>query len=272
MFIWATTAIQIRLIKCDPYTVIFWSNVIAIFPAILIIALKNFKKNISIFTEYKWILLVVGLMSTVNSITFFYSIRMTTIANALMTHYMTPVIVAVSAPIILKEKFTFITMISLVIAITGLLLIIDVRNLRFESSDFIGSLLGLISAFAYAAVILIGRNFKTNINPFVYIISQSFTALIFMSFLTKYSFWKFDGVSLALLTTFGLFNIAGAAYLFYKSLTKITASSVSIIGYIEPVGAILISVIYLNEPLTVQTIIGGILILSSAAIINIRAN
>mgnify|MGYP003817984659 CR=1 FL=1 len=270
MMIWATTAVQIRLIKCDPFTLIFWSNAIAILPAIIILIYYDLKKAAAVFFEYKWILFFVGVMSVANNITFFYSIRMTTIANALMTHYMTPVMVAVTAPFILKERFTKITALSLIMSIIGLALIIDVTNLRFESADFIGSVLGLASAVSYAAVILVGRNFKTSINPLIYIIAQSSSALIFMSFLTNYKIWEFDKVSLILLATFALFNIAGAAYLFYKSLTKITASAVSIIGYIEPVGAIGISVFLFDEPLSFQKGIGGILILLSAAVVNIK--
>ncbi|HPN30666.1 MAG TPA: hypothetical protein PKY81_06885, partial [bacterium] len=80
MMIWATTAVQIRLIKCDPFTLIFWSNAIAILPAIIILIYYDLKKAAAVFFEYKWILFFVGVMSVANNITFFYSIRMTTIA------------------------------------------------------------------------------------------------------------------------------------------------------------------------------------------------
>ncbi|HOK41119.1 MAG TPA: DMT family transporter [bacterium] len=269
MLIWATTAIQIRLIKTDFLNILFWSNIIALLPAFLLFFL-NFKKLSKMFIAHKLILFAVGLFAFINGFTYFYSIKNTTIANALMTHYTTPIIVAVFAPIFLKEKFTIKILIALISGIIGLLLIINQTNLRFNSNDFYGIICGLISAFAYAAVILIGRFFKTNINPVVYIISQSSVAVIFSLPFINLHFWNFDKQSIIFIITFGLFNIFLAAVLFFKSLTKVNASIVGIIGYIEPIGAIIIGIIFLNEIMTLKILIGCLLVIISSVIVSIK--
>jgi len=269
MLIWATTAIQVRLISVNFYNILFWSNFIALVFA-FIFAFRERKKYIKIFFEYKFVLLSVGICALINGLTYFYSIKNTSIANALMTHYMTPVMVAVAAPFFLKERFTFIIFTALVLSILGLIIIIDPQKLQFKSNDFYGIIAGLISAVAYAVVIIIGRYIKTNINPLNYIIAQSGIAVFVMSFFCDWNIFSFDQQSLFYLTTFGIFNIFFAAILFFKSLTKVDASIVGIIGYIEPVGAIMLGILFLKEPMNLRIAIGAFLILFSSTLVNFK--
>ncbi len=270
MTIWATTAIQIREINFDSQaTLIFWSNIIAIIPAFFILS-KSYKENLKIFAQYKFVLISVGLLAVVNAFTFFRAIQITTIANALITHYTTPVIVAAAAPFFLKERYNLKIVFSLILSIIGLIIILDMNSLRLENNDFIGCIYGLISALAYAAVIIIGRFFKANINPFVYSASQSAAAVIIFLPFADLHFFSFPNSSIFYLFTFSIFNILAGAFLFFKALTKINAATVAIIGYIEPLGAIFLSVILYNEPMTIKIITGGFLILFSALIVNLR--
>lgn len=275
MCIWSTTAAQIRLMNFSSQpTLIFCSNIIAIIPALLI-ASRNIPVALDSFKKYKFILISVGLFAASNSYTFFESIQLTTVANALITHYTTPVLVAVTAPFFLKEKFTIRVVISLVIAVTGLIITVysTESGVNKTYNHLSGIIFGLISAVGYAAVILIGRKFKTDINPYSYIIFQSGTAiLLFLPFadLNILSYPKYP--ALFYLLTFSVFNIFTGAVLFFNALSKIKAAAVAIIGYIEPVGAILISTFLFDEPLTWQICLGGILILSSAVIVNTGDN
>jgi len=207
MLIWATTPIQVRLINLDFISLIFWTNFFAIIPAIIIFFLKDTKQNLEIFIQNKNILLAVGILATINGLTYILSIKLTTVANAVITHYMTPVIVAVAAPFFLKEQFNIRTLIALILSIIGLLLIVDINNLRFENQDFKGILCGLTSAFAYAAVIIIGRHFKSQIQPFIYIIAQSGTALLALCFVTDYNYFSKDLTTQICVLTFAAFNI-----------------------------------------------------------------
>ena len=273
MCIWSTTAPQIRLMNFTSQpTLIFWSNAIAIIPAVIFV-LRNHARAAAGFKKYKLPLISVGLFAASNSFTFFESIQLTTIANALITHYTTPVIVAVTAPFFLKEKFTLRVAVSLITAIIGLVIIVYSTGgvMNKEYNHFLGITYGLLSAVGYAAVILIGRNFKTDINPLLYIISQSAVAILIFSPFANMNISVYPAYPVIFyLFTFSVFNIFVAAILFFNALSKVKAATVAIIGYIEPVGAILLSVILFNEPLTWKICLGGGLILFSALIVNMK--
>ena len=66
------------------------------------------------------------------------------------------------------------------------------------------------------------------------------------------------------LITLGIIHQGFAVLLFITALKKLPAQNVSIVTYLEPVGAIILAFLILKEIPASMTIIGGLIILSSA--------
>ena len=68
----------------------------------------------------------------------------------------------------------------------------------------------------------------------------------------------------------GLVHTGIAYALFFSSLDGLKAQTVAIFSYIDPVTALVLSVLVLHEPLTVRSLLGAIMILGAAAVSEIQ--
>lgn len=215
-------------------------------------------------------LLILGPLSLANTFSFFYAYKNTTIATAVLTHYTAPVIVAFLAPVFLKERLTPKILSAVVIASAGLWIMLDFSLTQFIAliaagdQNTKGILAGLFSGFAYAILIIVLRIFAQNFNPILLTLSQNLMiALILMPFATipanfTSALWAF--------AIMGIVHSTIAPILYFRGLREVTANKAAILGYIEPVCAILLGFVFLGESVNYQTIIGGSMILLSGYI------
>ena len=61
----------------------------------------------------------------------------------------------------------------------------------------------------------------------------------------------------------GIVHSTVAPILYYKGLQTVTANRAAVLGYLEPVSAILFSMVFLNEIPHLYSFFGGVLILFS---------
>ncbi len=61
----------------------------------------------------------------------------------------------------------------------------------------------------------------------------------------------------------GIIHSTIAPILYFRGLQEVTANRAAVLGYLEPVCAIIISMIFLNEMPGINAIIGGMLIIFS---------
>ena len=66
------------------------------------------------------------------------------------------------------------------------------------------------------------------------------------------------------ITILGLLNTGIGCYLYFSSIGKISVQTVAICGYLEPLSAVLFSVIFLREVLLPAQIVGASLIIGGA--------
>jgi drug/metabolite transporter (DMT)-like permease len=144
---------------------------------------------------------------------------------------------------------------------------------NFEYRDFIGIILGLIAAVFYASLMLIGK-FIHNINKLeLTIIQLGITAILlfFYIFFTKgISFFSVSALSIPFIAILGIVNTGIGFWLFFSGMENISGQSIAMLSYVDPLVAIAISTIILNEKMTTNQIIGGILLLGFTFISEVR--
>jgi len=143
---------------------------------------------------------------------------------------------------------------------------------NLESTQLQGVLLGLLSALCYAIrILLLKSEVKTYNSSMLMFYQVAIMTVILAPVLfvmdssnisTQYPFV----IVLALLTT------AIGHTMFINSLKYFKASTASIIGSTQPVFGIIIAYFFLNEIPTVNTFLGGSLILATVIIESIRSN
>ena len=225
------------------------------------IALKAIKKNLVVLS-------ISGVAIGFNWILLFESYHYTSVAVSTLCYYMAPIIVIILSPIFLKEKLTLKKGLCVAAALAGMVLISVTGVSENTSGDItLGILLGLGAAVLYASVILLNK-FLKDIDAFDKTIMQLFVAALV---LVPYNLWTIDfseislsATTIVLLLFVGIIHTGFAYYLYFGSMRFLSGQSIAIFSYIDPVVAVLASVVLLGEPFTIVNAVGAALIIGSA--------
>jgi len=256
IFLWSSLGIIVRLSGVAVHVLIFYSVIVSLIFQAAILSNKKYRKDIPSIKKIKYPLLI-GFVSLLNTFSYFYAFKHTTIANAVLTHYTAPVIVAFLAHFFLKERLTIKIFIAIVTASIGLLTMF--KGLSFEGNHATGIIAGTFSGFAYAVIVILLRIHSREFNPLVLnFLSNSVIAIMLAPFIREFpvnALWSFIFM--------GIVHSTIAPVLYFKGLKIITANRTAILGYLEPVSAILLSIVFFNELPGKGSIIGGLLIIFS---------
>lgn len=269
IFLWSSLGIVIRLSGVPVSVLIFFSCIISSFLMGILILKKGLKKDFPNKKSFTG-LFVLSIVSLINTFSFFYSYKNTTIANAVLTHYTAPMMVALLSPIFLKERLTLRILLAVVLATLGLWIMLDVSLSHFYKlliagdKNTAGIFAGLFSGFAYAVLVIVIRKLAPTFNPIV----MAFFQNLLIGFLIS-PFIKFPENIFSSLWAFlimGIIHSTIAPILYFRGMKEVKANKAAILGYLEPVCAILLGIIFLGELISFKTIIGGLLIILSGYI------
>lgn len=209
------------------------------------------------------LLLASGIAMGINWILLFQAYRYTTISAATLSYYFAPVIVTVASPLLFHERLTVKQVICFVMSTLGLVLIIGTGGGE-ETAGITGILFGLGAAVFYAAVILLNKFIK-NVAGIQRTILQMLAAVVtllpYVALSSGFNLNLLDGTGWVCLLTVGLFHTGITYCLYFSALKDLTGQEAAILSYIDPLVAVIISVLLLGEPMTLMQLTGGALIL-----------
>lgn len=208
-----------------------------------------------------------GVAIGVNWIFLFEAYKYTTIANATLSYYMAPVFVVLLSVPILKEKLSVAKFLSVMGAMLGMILIVSNNGGVVVANHLAGIGYGLLAAAFYASVILINKHIKRLSGLESTIIQLGAASLVLLPYtlITQKNYWpSLDIKTLILLLVVGLIHTGFAYYIYFSVIQKLSSQSIAVLSYIEPLSAILLSRIFLGEPMAKKQILGGCLILGAA--------
>lgn len=251
----------------------------AIIAAAVIILFKILSGNKLAFTSIKKdlpALFVSGIAMGFNWILLFQAYKYTTVSIATLSYYFAPVIVMVVCPILFKEKLSLKQVVCFVMATIGLIMVIGLGGVENNGYSFIGIIFGLGAAVLYATVVLFNKFIK-NVTGIDKTLIQFFAAIIV---LIPYVLTT-TGINIGSLSSTGIINLlivgvfhTGICYcLYFTSLKDLKGQEASILSYIDPLVAIVISVTVLGELILPVQVVGGALILGFTLLneINLKA-
>ena len=247
------------------------SGELALYRAVLALILIGFnllvtKQKISFAAIRKDLplLLLSGAAMGINWILLFQAYRYTTVSAATLSYYFAPVIVTVLCPILFKEKMRARQWLCFVMSTVGLVLITVTGETKTGKSDLTGILFGLGAAVFYATVVLLNKFIKgvDGIHrTFLQFVSATVVLIPYVLVSGSFGLRTLGGVGWANLLTVGLVHTGITYCLYFSSLKELPGQKAAILSYIDPLVAVLVSVLILHETITGRQIIGGILIL-----------
>ncbi len=256
IFLWSSLGVIVRLAGVSETVIIFYSSAVAALLQGIVIAARGWTTFLPDrrILKYPAMLGCVGLL---NTFSFYYAFRHTTIANAVLAHYIAPVLVAFLAAYFLGERATRTLVIAIVLSSAGLLVMLG--GFSSGGSDTAGIIAGLISGCSYAVLIIMARVYTRQLHPLVMAFVPNLVIMLLLAPFVRefplHALWSF--------IVMGVVHSTVAPMLYYWGMKSVTANRTAVLGYLEPVMAILFSMIFLQEVPAMKSLAGGGLIIFS---------
>ncbi len=256
-----------KWIALSPIIIVFGRVLFASITLGLFLLLTEQKIRVS-FKEVNFLLVIVGIILSFHWISFFQSIKVSTVAIGLLSYSSFPIFTSFLEPLILKEKFNLTDLFLSIIAFAGISIIIPEFKIANKITQ--GVLWGLASGLSFSFLSIINRSLSRRYSSLIIAFFQDLVAtfLLFPAFL----FLKpaIDLKNLILLATLGVICTALSHTLFIKGMRYIKARSASIISTLEPVYGIIFAILFLKEIPNLRTLLGGTLIIFAVFIVSVK--
>lgn len=205
-----------------------------------------------------------------NWILLFEAYNYTSVATATLCYYLAPILVILASPLVLKERLTPKSIVCTVTALAGMVLVSGITETGFSGlSELKGILLGIGAAVLYAGVILMNKKIS-GIPAYDKTILQLATAsaalLPYVLVTEDLGAISLSPVAVLLLLVAGIIHTGFAYWLYFGSMNDLPSHTVALLSYMDPILAILLSVVMLQEPMRLSAAIGAVLILGAAYI------
>ena len=264
--LFGSNGIVASYILLNSYEVVFWRTLIA---AAFLLGILLLSRQKFTFLQHKkdaFFLSLGGFSLGMSWIFLFEAYTKIGVSVGTLLYYCGPVIVMALAPLIFKERLTPVKMIGFFIVLAGMVLVNSEAFLEGKMS--IGIVLGLLAAVMYATMVIFNKKGQA-IQGLENTTIQLVAAFVLV---TVYSIIK-GGFPIAIHTEsilplfiLGLVNTGIGCYLYFTSIGKLPVQTVSILGYLEPLSALVFSAILLGESLSPLQLIGAACILGGAAL------
>tara|TARA_B100000161_G_scaffold146629_1_gene104312 strand:- start:474 stop:1364 length:891 start_codon:yes stop_codon:yes gene_type:complete len=219
-------------------------------------------KNINPWGNNKPLLILRGLLGTLALVCIFYAIRNLPLSISTVIQYTYPIFISIFAGMFINEKITRNIVFALIIGWTGILIILNstqLSNINVEIENiwvFIAFLGSIFTALAYVTVK------KLSFTEEVYVIIQYFplVSLIILMPIT-FIYWVTPNWNdLIWIIGIGLFTQLGQTFL-TLGLKRLPASEASTINYLQVFFGSIWGIIFFNETININFLIGALLVL-----------
>ena len=250
--IWSTGGIGIKWLSQPPLVIAFYRSATAA-AALWVL----FRPRV-----WRWTpAFLIGIVSYAACLTtFVLATKWTSAANAIFLQYCGVVWVLIASPLILHESFRRRDAIAVAVAFAGMLLFFVGR---FESRDFRGEIMALLSSVAFAMLVLALRRERGTGAEAVVTYGNVLAAVCLFPFVrTQLAVPAKEGVVLVLL---GVVQIGVAYALFVRGLKHVTATEAALVGMLEPISNPVWVFLFLGERPSAFSILGAVIVLSAIA-------
>ena len=266
MGIFGTIGLFVRLIPLPSSAIALSRAVLGLLFLVLFMVFTGKRPDRTAIRKNMGMLLLSGFIMGLNWLLLFESYRYTTVATATVCYYLAPLILLLLSPL-LGEKLSAEKLLCVVVALAGLVCVSGALNGSIpERKELAGIGLSLGAAVLYAGVMFLNKKlpampaYDKTILQFAGAILALLPYLLLTENITVFSLTGFEWFLLVLV---GIIHTGIAYTLYFGSLEKLSAKTISVLCYLDPVLAVILSALFL-KPMTTANILGTVLILGSA--------
>ena len=264
--IWGSYGLFVRLLPYPAEVIVFFRF---LFGGLFLVGLAAATGNLSQVkpsTHWKTMVLI-SIINSTSWLALSRAIKYTSVANGFILYYTAPCFVVMLAPLLLKERLEKKSLAALGFCFVGIVVTMGFSELGRGEHAFQGNLLGLSSGLTYALYVLGLKRIPASslgLNSNIYLCGV-ISLISFPLALPAISQVTLSG--LLVLIALGLSIQTTATTVYMVGLRKVKAQHASILSYSEALFAVLLSMAFLHESITLNVVIGGLLIFAGGVII-----
>lgn len=208
-------------------------------------------------------LIGLGLALGMTAILYVYAVRTTTAANAVLLNNTSAIYVGLLAPWLLKEARPRFAWVSLMLAMVGMILVVEPTRLHLAPESILGVVAAAISGLTLGFTMLFSRLLGGKVNGLIQgWWGTAIAALIALPGLLRIT-WTEVVPNLPGLILLGVVSLGLPYLLYFLGLQRVRAQVVSIVALLEPVSGVLIGLFIYREVPGVLGFVGiGLVLLS----------
>ncbi len=195
----------------------------------------------------------------------FQAYKLIGVGIASLTYYCGPVLVMALSPILFHTHLGAKKLLGFAAVVLGAFLVVG-QGAGAALSP-LGLACGFMSAVMYALMVIFSKK-VTDIsgleNSAVQLLG-SFAAAFAYALATAQALPAFAPTDIVPSLLLGLVNTGLGCYLYFSAMHDLSVQTVSVCGYLEPLSAVVFSVLLLQEPMSTLQVLGAVLILGGAA-------
>ena len=256
--LWSTAGMFIKLIPWHPFIIAGGRSLIA--SIVILLFIRKPKLNFSFYQ------IAAALAYALTMLLFTAANKYTTSANAIILQYICPVITAILAVPLLKEKTRLEHWVAIFFVFLGMIIIFFDK---LGGGLLIGNILALFSALTFSFSFIFLRKQKDSSPLESLLLGHWITAAVGLVAALFLPLPVFTLPAVGAIVALGLFQIGFASILFSYAIKSISAISANLIAVIEPVFNPIWVLLVIGEIPSKNTIIGGGVII--AAVIGVQA-
>ena len=270
MVIFGTIGIFRKYIPLSSGLVACARGVLGVVFLLVFIKIKKIPMNKESIRKHLSVLLVSGAFIGLNWVLLFESYRYTSVAVATLCYYMAPIFVMIASPFILKEKLTVKKMLCVLTALLGMVFVSGVLDGGIaDVSELKGILFGLGAAALYASVVMMNQKLRkvpTYDKTIMQLGAAAVVLIPYILLMEDLSAVVLTPLISVMLVIVGVVHTGIAYALYFGSMNGLKAQTVALFSYIDPIVAIILSALFLKEPMTIYSAIGAVLVLGATMI------
>jgi drug/metabolite transporter (DMT)-like permease len=212
-----------------------------------------------------------GVSDSFNVLLLFAAYKLT-IAVSVLTHYLTPVLVAIAAPLLLREKMTLRTGSAVAASFAGLaIMLAPWSGASVGGNVGLSAALGAGSALFYTANVIVNKLVTRSFSTSEVMFWHGVVATPLLAAFVPHAEWAtLDARAVAFLGVATVVPGALAGLAFVWGLRHIPAAHASTLTLLEPLVSIVLGATLLGERLGAHTFAGGALILAGALVVMLK--
>jgi drug/metabolite transporter (DMT)-like permease len=216
---------------------------------------------------------LVGLTSM--TLLYTWGARLSLAANLALITTMVPILAALTAVVVLRERLTRARVLGFIVALLGVLIISDIQwgTLSFLGTFLSGNLLLSAGAVGNAIYVVYSKKLLKHSGPMTVLFwGQA------LGFIGSVPFLYFEPFKLGSIKTYtpytwlaliflGAIFYSSAMVIFFRILVRLDAGQIMVFAYLQPVSGVIMAAILLHERITASMVIGGVLVVAGTLLV-----